>query len=111
MALPNLTQTIPHQEFIIPRREQRRRHIDQNCNPAVVHVGERFAAEEDSRHDSCAKITGKVCRDGNVGEAPNHCSVRETDGEWSAGGRDEGIRGVEAGPDHDTDKRVDEEFG
>lgn len=111
MALANLTQTISHQKFIIPRREQRRRHIDQNRNPAVIHVAESFAAEEDSRHDSGAEITSEVCGDGDVGEAPYHCSVCETDGEWSAGGRDKRVRRVKTGPDDDADVGIDEEFG
>ena len=41
----------------------------------------------------------------------NHGSVRETDGEWSASGRDEGVCRVETGPNYDSDVRVDEEFG
>lgn len=111
MPLANLTQAVPHQKLIIPRREQRRRHIDQDCDPAVIHIAERLAAEEDGRHDSRSEITGHVRGDGDVGEAPDHGSVCETDGEGSAGGRDEGIGRVETGPDYDADVGVDEEFG
>ena len=111
MPLPNLTQTVPHQELIIPRREQRRRHIDQDCNPAVVHVAEGFATEEYSRHDPRSKVTSEVCRNRNIGKAPDHGSVCETDGERGAGCRDERVRRVETGPDNDADVGVDEEFG
>ena len=111
MSLPNLTQTIPHQKLIIPRREQRRRHIDQDSNPAVIHIAERLPAKEYSRHDPRSQITGEICRDGDVGEAPDHGGVCETDGKGSAGGRDEGVGGVETCPDYDADVGVDEEFG
>lgn len=111
MPLSNLAQTIPHQEFIVPRRKQRRRHVDQDCNPAVVHIAERFAAEEYSSHDPRSKVTGEVCRDGDVGKAPNHGAIRKADREGSAGGRDEGVRRIETGPDYDADVGVDEEFG
>ena len=111
MPLPNLTQTVPHQELVIPRREQRRRHIDQDGDPAVVHVGEGFAAEEDGGHDPRAQVSGQVGGDGDVGEAPDHGGVGEADGEGGAGGGDEGVGGVEAGPDYDADVGVDEELG
>ena len=111
MSLANLTQTIPHQKLIVPRREQRRRHIDQDRNPAVIHIGERFAAEEDGRHDPRAKVAGHVGGDGDVGEAPDHGGVCEPDCKGGAGGGDERVRRVEAGPDDDADVRVDEEFG
>ena len=111
MSLPNLTQTIPHQHLIVPRREQRRRHIDQDRDPAIIHIGERFAAEEDGRHDPRAKVTGQVGGDGDVGEAPDHSAVCEADGKGGAGGGDEGVRGIEAGPDYDANVRVDEELG
>ena len=111
MPLPNLTQTIPHQQLIIPRREQRRRHINHDRDPAIIHIGERFAAEEDGRHDPRAQITGEVGGDGDVGEAPDHGGVGEADGKGGAGGGNEGVRRVEAGPDYDADVRVDEEFG
>ena len=111
MALPNLTQTIPHQKLVIPRREQRGRHIDENCNPAVIHIAESFAPEEDSCHDPCSKVTSEVCGDRNISESPDHRSVCKTNGEWSAGGRDEGVCGVKTGPDYDSDVGVDEEFG
>ena len=111
MPLANLTQTIPHQELVIARREQCRRHVDQDRDPAVVHVAESFAAEEDGRHDSRAEVTGEVSGDGDVGEAPDHGGVREADGEGGGGGGDEGIRGVETGPDYDADVRVYEELG
>ena len=111
MPLPNLTQAIPHQKLIIRRREQRRRHIDQDGNPAIIHIAKRFAAKEDGRHDPRPEVSGQVGGDGDVGEAPNHGGVREADGEGGAGGGDEGVRGVEAGPDDDADVGVDEEFG
>ena len=41
----------------------------------------------------------------------NHGSVCETNGEWSAGGRDKRICRVETGPNYDSDVRVDEKFG
>ena len=111
MPLPNLTQTIPHQKLIIPRREQRRRHIDQNRYPAVIHIAKSFTAKEDSRHDSRSEVTSEVCGDGDVREAPDHGSVCETDSEGSASGRDEGVRGVQASPDDDANVGVNEEFG
>ena len=111
MPLPNLTQAIPHQQLIVPRREERRRHVDQNRDPAVIHIGEGFAAEEDGRHDPRAKVTGHVGGDGDVGEAPDHGGVGEADCKGGAGGGDERVRGVEAGPDHDADVGIDEEFG
>lgn len=111
MPLSNLTQTIPHQELIIPRREQRRGHIDQDGDPTVVHVAERFAAEEYPRHDSRPKVTSEVCGDGDVSEAPNHGAVGKADGEGSAGGRDEGIGRIQTGPDDDPDVGIDEELG
>ena len=110
VPLPNLTQTIPHQHLIIPRREQRRRHVDQNRNPAIIHIAKRFAAEEDGRHDPRTQVSSEVGGNGDVGEAPDHGSVREADGEGSAGGGDEGVGGVETGPDDDTDVGVDEEL-
>ena len=111
MALSNLTQTIPHQKLVIPRREYRCRYIDQDGDPAVVHVAECFAAEEDGGHDSRSKVTSEVRRDGDVGEAPDHGSVCETDGEGSAGGRDKGVRRIETGPNYNADIGIDEEFG
>ena len=111
MPLPNLTQTIPHQQLIVSRREQRRRDVDQNRDPAIIHIGERFAAEEDGRHDPRAQVTGQIGRDGDVGEAPDHGGVGKADCKGGAGGGDEGVRGVEAGPDYDADVGVDEEFG
>ncbi len=110
MPLPNLAQTIPHQKLIIPRREQRRRHIDQDRDPAIIHIAKRLAAEENRRHDPRAQVTGEVGGDGDVGEAPDHGGVGEADGKGGAGGGDEGVRGVEAGPDDDADVGVDEEF-
>lgn len=111
MPLANLTQAIPHQQLIVPRREQRRRHIDQDGDPAVIHVAERFAAEEDGRHDPRSEITGQVRGDGDVGKAPDHGGVCEADGERGPGGGDEGVGRVETGPDYDADVGVDEEFG
>lgn len=110
MALPNLTQTIPHQKLIVPRREQRRGHINQDRDPGVIHIGESLAAEEDGGHDPRSEVSGEVGGYGDVGEAPDHGSVCEADGEGSAGGGDEGVRGVETGPDYDADVGVDEEF-
>ena len=111
MPLPNLTQTIPHQKLIIARCEQRRWHVHQNRNPAVIHVCETFLAEENGGDDTSAQVTSQVGGDGNVGEAPDHGAVGKADGEGSAGGGDEGIGGVETGPDYDADVGVDEEFG
>ena len=111
MPLPNLAQTVPHQKLVIRRREQRRRNIDQDRDPAVMHIAERFPAKEDGRHDPRAQVAGQVGGDGDVGEAPDHGGVGEADGEGSAGRGDERVRGVEAGPDDEADVRVDEEFG
>ena len=111
MALANLAQTVPHQKLVIRRREQRRGHVDQDRDPAVLHVAEGFAAEEDRRHDPRAEVAGQVRGDGDVGEAPYHGGVGEPDGEGRAGGGDEGVRRVETGPDDDPDVGVDEEFG
>lgn len=111
MPLPNRSQTIPHQELIIPRREQRRWHTGQNRNPAVVHIAECFAAEEYSCHDSRTKVTSEVRGDGVIAKAPNHGSECKTNREGRAGRGDEGIRRIETGPDYDADVGVDEEFG
>lgn len=106
----NLLQAIPHQKLIIRRREQRRRHINQDGNPAVIQITERFTTEEDGGHDSSTQVTSQVRGDGNVGESPDHGCVGETDGEGSGGGGYEGVGGVEARPDHDADVGVYEEF-
>ena len=111
MPLPNLTQTIPQQELIVTRREERSRHIDQDCDPAVIHISECLPAKEDGCHNSRSKITGEVCRDGDVCEAPDHGGVCKTDGERGAGGRDKGVGGVQAGPDDEANVGVDEKFG
>ena len=107
----NLTQTIPHQKLIIRRCKQRRRHVHQNRNPAIIQIPESFAAEENSGNDSSAQVTSEVRGDGNVGEAPDHGCVGEADGEGCGGGGYEGVGGIEAGPDYDADVGVDEEFG
>ena len=110
MPFANLTQTIPNQEFVITRREQSRRHIDQDRDPAVIHIAESFAAEEDSRHDPRSEIASEVCGDRNVGEAPDHGAVGKADGEGGGGGGDEGIRGVETGQNYNSDVGIDEEL-
>lgn len=111
MPLPNRTQTIPHQKLIIPRRENRRRNIHQNRNPTIAQVAEGFATEEDGSDDTGAEVTGEVGADGDVGKAPDHGAVGETDSEGGADGGDERVGGVEVGPDDDADEGVDEEFG
>lgn len=111
MALGDLTQTIPHQKLIVPRRKQRCGHIDQDRNPAIVHVGERFSTEEDGGHDARAQVSSEVRGDGDIGEAPDHGRVRQPDGQGDHARGDEGIGGVEAGPDDDADVGVDEELG
>lgn len=60
MPLPGRTQTIPHQELIIPRREQCRRHDDQYRDPAVVEVAKGLAAEEYGGDDAGAEVAGQV---------------------------------------------------
>ena len=110
MSPRNLLQAIPHQKLIIRRREQRRRHVNQDGNPAVIQITKRFAAEEDSGHDSGTQVTSQVRGDGNVGETPDHGCVGETDGEGGGGGGYEGVGGVEARPDYDADVGVYEEF-
>lgn len=60
VILPNQIQTIPHQELIVPRREQGSRHVDQDGDPRVVVVGEDFAAEEDGGDDAGAQVTGEI---------------------------------------------------
>ena len=111
MALSNLTQTIPHQELIIPRSKQRSRNINQDSNPAVVKVRERFSAEENSRNNSSTQVPSQVGGDGDVGETPDHSCVCETDSKGSALCRDEWVGGVQTGPDDDADVGVDKEFG
>lgn len=111
MPLPNLTQTIPHQKLIVRRREQRRRHIHQYRYPTVIQIRKGFAAEKYGGDNAGAEVTGQVGGDGDVGEAPDHAAVGEADGVRGAGGGDEGIGWVEAGPDDDADEGVDEEFG
>ena len=54
MPLRNLTQTIPHQKLIIRRRKQRRRHIHQYRNPAIIQIAKRFPAKENRGYDTCA---------------------------------------------------------
>ena len=111
MPLRNLLQAIPHQKLIIPRREKRRRHVNQDGNPAVIQITKRFTTEEDSGHDSGTQVTSQVRGDGNVGETPDHGCVGETDGEGDGGGGYEGVGWVEARPDYDADVGVYEEFG
>ncbi len=111
MPLGNLPQTIPHQKFIVPGREDGGGDIDQDGDPAVVKISEGFAAEENGGHDPGAEIAGQVGADGDVGEAPDHGGVGEADGEGGAGGGDEGVGGVEVCPDDEADEAVDEEFG
>ena len=107
----NVTQTIPHQKLIIRRRKQRRRHIHQYRNPAIIQITKRLSAKENRGYDSRAQVTSQVRGDGNVGETPDHGCVGEADGEGGGGGGYEGVGGVEAGPDYDADVGVDEEFG
>lgn len=111
MPLANRTQTIPHQKLIIPRREDGRGDIHQDGDPAIVEIGEGFAAEEDGGDDAGAQVTGEVGADGDVGEAPDHGAVGQADGEGRADGGDERVGRVEVGPDDDADEGVDEEFG
>ena len=111
MALSNLAQTIPHQELIIPRSKQRSRNINQDSNPAIVKVRERFSAEENSRDNSSTQVPSQVGGDGDVGETPDHSCVCETDSKGSALCGDEWVGGVETGPDDDADVGVDKEFG
>ena len=111
MPLPNLTQAVPHQKLIVPRCEQGRRYVHQDRNPAVVHVRETFAAEENGGDDTSAQVTSQIGGDGDVGEAPDHGAVGETDGEGGSGGGNEGVGGIETGPDDDADVGIDEEFG
>ena len=106
----NLLQAIPHQELIIGRREQRRRYVNQNGNPAVIQITKRLTTEEDSGHDTRAQVTSQVRGDGNVGETPDHGCVGETDSEGSGGGGYERVGRVEARPDYDADVGVYEEF-
>lgn len=107
----NLTQTIPHQKLIISRSKKRCGYVDQDCNPAVIQISKGFTAEEDSGHDSGSQVTSEVRGDGNVGETPDHGCVGETDGEGCGGGGYEGVGGVKARPDYDTDVGIYEEFG
>lgn len=60
MPLSDLGERIPHQKLIVSGREQRGGNIDQDGDPGVVHVGKRFAAEEDGSNNPRAKVTGHV---------------------------------------------------
>lgn len=110
MPLGDLPQTISHQKNIVTGREDGGGDIKQDGDPAVVEIGEGFAAEEYGGHDPDAEIAGEVGADGDVGEAPDHGCVGEADGEGGAGGGDEGVGGVEVRPDDEADEAVDEEF-
>lgn len=110
MPLPNNLQAIPHKELIVPRREQRRRHINQDGDPGVILVGEGLATEEYRGDDARAQVTGEIGGDGYAGEAPDHSGVGETYGEGDGDGGYEGVGGVQARPEYDADEGVDEEF-
>lgn len=111
MALPNRAQAVPHQELVVARREDGRRDVHQDGDPAVIQIGEGLPAEEDGGHDPSAQVSSEIGADGDAGETPDHGAVGEADGEGGADGRDEGVGRVEVGPDHDADEGVDEEFG
>lgn len=64
---------------------------------------EGVLAEEDSGHDTGAKVTSGIRCDGYVGETPDHVAEGETNDKWRSARRDERIGGVENGPD---DKRL-----
>lgn len=69
-----------------------------------------LAAEEDGRDDATAEITREVGADAVPAKAPDHAAVREADG---VGGRvrgDEGVGGIEGGPDDERNVGVDEEL-
>ena len=111
MSAVDLLQTVADEELIVSCREKRGGDINQNADPAVSVVErEGLAAEKDGRHNASAQITSEVGGDGVAGEAPDHDSIRQADGEGDTRCRDEGIRGIETGPDHDPDEAVDEEL-
>ena len=58
-------------------------------------ICENVATEENGGHDTGAEITGQVGGDGDVGKAPDHVCVGQTDNERDAGGGDEGVRRIE----------------
>ena len=109
-SLPQLLQTVAHEEFVVARREERGGHIDQDCDPAVVVEREDLAAKEDGGDDAAAEITRQVGADGGPTETPYHIPVGETDGVGGGGGRDEGVGGIEGSPDDEADEAVDKEL-
>lgn len=49
MALVDLLHAVAHQEFIVSGGEDGSRDVDEDGNPSVMVVRERFVAEEDCR--------------------------------------------------------------
>lgn len=111
VALVDVEQAVPHQHLIVTRRQERGGDVDEHGDGRVPHVGERLLSEKDCRNNTCPQVTSQVRADGNVGKAPYHGSVRETNDERGAGGADKGIRRVETRPDDDADEGVDKELG
>ena len=108
VASPDDVQTVSHEELVIRCREQCSRDVDQDRDPAVVLVAEGFSTVEDGCDNAGAEVTSQVRADRDVGEAPDHESVSEADDEWSTGGSNEGVGGIESSPDDDADVAVHE---
>ena len=101
MPLSDFLQTVPHHHLIKSRRENRRRHVNQDRDPRVTVVREGLPAEEYRGDDPCAQITSEICGDGDAGEPPDHVGVGHADDEGRADGGHEGVGGIEGGPDDD----------
>lgn len=110
MATVDHLHGVTEDELVVGDREERCGDIDQDGNPAVGFVGESFRAKESSSNHSSTQISGKIGRDGNIGESDNHGRICETNHEWRSRGRDEWIGGIKDSPDDHSNEGVHEEF-
>ena len=110
MTFTDLTQAITHQEFVVTRSKKSCWDVDQDCDPAVIHVAEGLSSEEDSGDNSCTKVTRQIRRDGDICKSPYHSGIGKTDSEGCRLSRDERIGRVKRRPDDKTDVGIYEEF-
>lgn len=99
LASTDLRQRVPQKDLIEGCRKDRCRDVDQDSDPAVRTVREGLAAKEDRGDDPAAQVPREVRGDGDWRDAPDHHRICHPDDDGSGGGRDEGVCGVDAGPD------------
>lgn len=111
MSLRNNSKAVAHAQLVHGRGKQRGGHIDKHANGRVRVVRESLASPENGGDHARTEIPREVRAEGQAAEAPDHASVGEADDEGQAGWLDEGVRGVEGGPDGEADEGVGEELG